>query len=187
VDARSATNETRRDGTMGCVPALRLRPLRIEDRADALEAHREMSEEGFAFLLGWSPDEAWAGYLDRLQASSQGVGLEAGWVPASLLIGDVGGEIVGRVMIRHALTPALTEIGGHIGYGVRPAHRRRGYAGEMLGSALIMARSLGVAEVLLTCDDDNVASIKVIERHGGQLHDIRPGSNGIPKRRYWIT
>ncbi|HTW11776.1 MAG TPA: GNAT family N-acetyltransferase [Solirubrobacteraceae bacterium] len=169
------------------MPALRLRPLRIEDRAVALDAHREMAEEGFAFLLGWRPGEAWPGYLDRLQASSQGVGLQAGWVPASFLVGDVGGQIVGRVMIRHALTPALAEVGGHIGYGVRPGYRRRGHASEMLGSALIVARALGVAEVLVTCDDQNIASIKVIERHGGQLEDIRPGSDGILKRRYWIA
>jgi predicted acetyltransferase len=40
---------------------------------------------------------------------------------------------------------------------------------------------------LVTCDVDNIASINVIERHGGQLQDVRPGSNGVPKRRYWIT
>ena len=171
---------------MESVPELRLRPLRPDDEEVAREAQREMASEGFAFLLAWDPDEAWSHYLDRLQRSSRGAGLAAGWVPASLLVADVGGELVGRVTIRHALTPALAEVGGHIGYGVRPGYRRRGFAGEMLRNALIVARSLGIDEVLVTCDDDNVASIKVIERYEGQLQDVRPGTDGIPKRRYWI-
>jgi predicted acetyltransferase len=62
-------------------------------------------------------------------------------VPATFLVADVDGAIVGRVSIRHELNDHLTHFGGHIGYGVRPAHRRRGYATEILRQSLVIARA----------------------------------------------
>jgi predicted acetyltransferase len=79
--------------------------------------------------------------------------------------------------------------GGHIGYGVLPGHRRRGYATEMLRQALVIARSVGVDRVLVTCDDDNPASAAVIERCGGVLESVKTRTEDdrvIPFRRYWI-
>jgi predicted acetyltransferase len=92
----------------------------------------------------------------------------------------------GRVSIRHELNEFLTNFGGHIGYGVRPAYRRRGYASEILTQALIIARAEGIDRVLITCDQQNTASAKIIEAHGGVLEDVRPDPAGPPKRRYWI-
>jgi predicted acetyltransferase len=69
---------------------------------------------------------------------------------------------------------------------VRPQYRRRGYATEILRQALIVARAEGVDRVLVTCDQDNAASARIIERLAGVLEDVRPASDGIPKRRYWI-
>ena len=97
--------------------------------------------------------------------------------------------MVGRASIRHELNADLAFRDGHIGYGVRPAFRRRGYATEILRQSLIIARSYGTGPVLLTCDDDNVASAAVIETCGGALERIVPGSesdDGVPFRRYWI-
>jgi predicted acetyltransferase len=79
------------------------------------------------------------------------------------------------------------DFGGHIGYGVRPVHRRRGYATEMLRQALVIARAEGVDRILVTCDDDNTASSVIIERTGGVLDDIRRSPDGAQKRRYWLT
>jgi predicted acetyltransferase len=97
-------------------------------------------------------------------------------------VAQVGADLVGRVSIRHELNAFLTEIGGHIGFGVRPAHRRRGYAGEILGQTLVIARALGVDAALVTCDEDNVVSARVIEGAGGVFEDIRART-----RRYWIA
>jgi predicted acetyltransferase len=99
----------------------------------------------------------------------------------------VGTELVGRVSIRHELNAFLTDFGGHIGYGVRPSHRRHGYATEILCQALVIARAEGVDSVLVTCDDDNPASAVVIERAGGVLDDVRRAPDGTQKRRYWIA
>jgi predicted acetyltransferase len=107
-------------------------------------------------------------------------------VPATFLVAVIGDQIVGRVSIRHELNDFLLNFGGHIGYGVRPAYRRRGYASEILRQALIITRAEGVDRVLVTCDEDNVASAKVIERHGGVLEDVRVDPDGSPKRRHRI-
>jgi predicted acetyltransferase len=58
----------------------------------------------------------------------------------------------------------------------------------MLRLALGIARdSLQLARVLVTCDDDNLGSIRAIERNGGILQDVVAGADtGPPKRRYWI-
>jgi predicted acetyltransferase len=89
---------------------------------------------------------------------------------------------LGSLSIRHRLTPPLLELGGHIGYSVRPSARRRGVATEALRLALPAASAIGIDPVLVTCDDDNVGSRRVIEANGGVLEDVR----GV-KRRYWIA
>jgi predicted acetyltransferase len=75
---------------------------------------------------------------------------------------------------------------GHIGYGVRPSARSRGLATWALQSVLVRAPALGLRKVLLTCDDSNPASARVIEKTGGVLEDVRETELGLT-RRYWMT
>lgn len=103
-----------------------------------------------------------------------------GYVPDTELWWVDGDEFLGRIGIRHRLTPMLLEMGGHIGYDVRPTARRRGHATEMLRQALTVAHELGIDPALITCDLDNVGSRAVIERNGGVLEDERNG-----KLRFW--
>lgn len=166
---------------------LRLRPLRTDDEAAAVQAHRELEADGFEFLLGWTPERPWADLLAQYDAERRGTDLPAGRVPAAFLVADLGGEVVGRLSIRFELNDWLLAYGGHVGYGVRPAYRRRGIATELLRQALVIARAGGVDRVLVTCDDDNQASAATIERCGGVLEDVveQPGEP-VAKRRYWI-
>jgi predicted acetyltransferase len=102
-------------------------------------------------------------------------------VPSTTLWWVDGPEYLGRISIRHRLTPALLEVGGHIGYDVRASARRRGHATAMLRQALPVARGLGIGPALLTCAATNVASRLVIEHNGGVLEDERNGT-----LRYWV-
>jgi len=93
---------------------------------------------------------------------------------------------LGAISLRHALNDFLLDAGGHIGYGVRPTARRRGLATWALRAVLPNARSLGLTRVLVTCDDENVGSARIIESNGGVLEDVRDTDLGRT-RRYWIT
>jgi len=168
--------------------ALVLRPLRVSDKEQAWQAHEELARDDFDFLLDLKRREAWPVYLARLERLRQGVDLPEDRVPGTFLVAEVAGQIVGRVSIRHELNDYLAREGGHIGYGVRPGFRRRGYAGLILGQSLAFAATLGLERVLVTCDDDNVGSATVIERAGGVLENVVPGLDGsVDKRRYWVA
>jgi predicted acetyltransferase len=166
---------------------LRLRPLRVADEAAALGAHEELAGDSFIFLLGWDSAESWPAYLELLDDVRRGRSLPEGWVRSSLLAAVVDGDLVGRASIRFELNDFLLNYGGHIGYAVRPAFRRRGFATEILRQSLIVARAEGVDDVLVTCDEDNLASARVIERQGGVFEDRRVKPDGVVKRRYWIA
>ena len=166
--------------------ALRLRPLSDDDEAAFIAGHRAMAAESFKFGLGYRPGKPWASYLKEQEGHRHGVGLPAGHVPGTFLVADVAGEIVGRTSVRFTLNAHLTERGGHIGYGVLPQHRRRGYATEILRQSLIIARAAGVDRVLVICDQDNIGSRAVIESCGGVLDPVVPGASGTAVLRFWI-
>ncbi len=164
-----------------------LRPLTRADEAQARAAHAELAADDFEFLLQTTPGESWGEYVASLDRVSRGDVVGTPWVPASFLVADADGQIVGRSSIRHELNDWLAQWGGHIGYGVRPGFRRRGYATEILRQSLAYAAGMGIERALLTCDDDNLASAATIERCGGVLETITPGPEGVGKtRRYWI-
>jgi predicted acetyltransferase len=142
----------------------------------------------FALGLGLYPEVTWAAYRQAKIDGHLGINLPEGKVPVSFLIGELDGQVVGRVSVRHELTDLLFREGGHIGYAVRPAFRRRGIATELLRQGLIIARAHGVDRVLVNCNDDNVGSATVIERCGGRREPAPswPGRLTPPKRRYWI-
>jgi predicted acetyltransferase len=93
---------------------------------------------------------------------------------------------LGAIDLRHYLNAFLLDVGGHIGYSIRPSARSRGLATWAVGAVLPEARAFGLGRVLVTCNDDNVGSARSIERNGGILEDVRTIDAGI-KRRYWIT
>jgi predicted acetyltransferase len=130
----------------------------------------------------WHTPEGFARYVRDLRAEAEeDTPRPAGIVPATTLWWVEGAEYLGRLAIRHRLTPKLRDVGGHIGYDVRPSARRRGHATAMLRAALPVAARLGIDRALITCDVDNVGSRKVIEACGGEFEDQR----GV-KLRFWV-
>lgn len=152
------------------------------ERRGALEDDSMIGHEMRSFGTTWATPASFADYVEHLRAQALEVSPRpAGRVPCTTLWYVEGPVYLGRLAIRHRLTPALLETGGHIGYDVRPSARRRGYATAMLRTALPVARGLGIDPALVTCDTGNVASRKVIEANGGVLEDERQG-----KLRFWV-
>ena len=139
---------------------------------------REIREFG----TRWSSPDGFAAYVEALRAEAEeDTPRPEGYVPSTTMWWVQDEEYLGRIAIRHRLTPHLREAGGHIGYDVRPSARRRGHATAMLRAALPIAHRLGIASALVTCDVDNVGSRKVIEANGGVFEDQRSG-----KLRFWV-
>lgn len=145
--------------------------------ADSMVA-RELQEFGGR----WHTEEGFSAFVQQLHADSQESTKRVAYlVPSTTWWWVEGNEYLGRISIRHRPTERLLEIGGHIGYDVRPSARRRGHATAMLRAVLPHAYELGIDPALLTCDTDNVGSRKVIEANGGVFEDERSG-----KLRYWV-
>ena len=167
---------------------LALRLPREDEEREFLRAHRATTPDVPSFLHYYDEGMPFAAYLERLKQCARGEHLSPGHVASTFLFAFDGSRIVGRATIRHALNDFLLRVGGHIGYAVVPEFRRRGYATAMLRQSLAIAhRDLGFTRVLVTCDDDNVGSIKTIEKNGGVLENVVTGPDLLkPKRRYWI-
>jgi len=122
-------------------------------------------------------------YLDNLEVKEAKDGL----VPDStFFLLDLDRNIfLGACNIRHYLNEGLLATGGHIGDGIRPSERRKGYATKMIELALIECKKLGINEVLMTCNKENIGSAKSIIKNGGVLEN-EVMEDGMPLQRYWI-
>jgi len=126
-------------------------------------------------------------YLEIVRKYASGIDLPPGRVRSELFFLTEGENrrIIGAVDIRYELNDYLFRIGGNIGYGIRPTERRKGYATKMLKMALDVARKSGLKKVLVSCDQDNVASRRTIEKNGGVLENVVP-YEGEDVMRFWI-
>lgn len=136
----------------------------------------------FASCLNGMPYGEWLANTIKIRTA-----VPAHLVPSTLLfmVDDAETKIYGAVDIRHDLNEHLPNYGGHIGYGIVPSERRKGYAKEQLRLALPVARALGLTKVLVCCDDLNPGSARTIEANGGILEDKRMNGEELT-RRYWI-
>ena len=112
--------------------------------------------------------------------------ISRGLVPSTLFFSvDKAQRIFGAIHLRHYLNERLRQYGGHIGYGIRPSERRKGYATMMLKLLVGKLKELDYDKVMLTCDEDNIGSIKTIENCGGVLSE-KALFDGVWIRKYWI-
>lgn len=126
--------------------------------------------------------------VQSLLDNEKGSNLPEGWVPDSTYwLVNHDRRIVGAVNIRHQLTERLLNSGGHIGYGIRPSDRRKGYATKLLALSLEKAKELGLNKVLVVCDKTNLGSLKVIVNNGGTPDSDFIEDNGNTIKRFWIN
>ena len=92
---------------------------------------------------------------------------------------------LGAVNIRHYLNEQLILSGGHIGNGIRPSERNKGYGSKMIALALEKCKELGIQKVLMCCEKENIASARSIIKNGGILENEIIDDNKIIQR-YWI-
>lgn len=153
---------------------------------EAIKEYQEHDVKSYCFL---NPQEY--DVIERAENSRLGKNLPEGVVAATYLWLVDGDTFIGQVSIRHELTDGLRRFGGNIGYGIRYSAWNKGYGSFLLSQALLYAKdTIKLQKVLLTCNDDNIGSARVIEKNGGELQDkIKNTIGGVERitRRYWIT
>jgi predicted acetyltransferase len=171
--------------------------LELESAYRACEAEFNAHEETY---LGASAAN-WPAYVEQCAEEAQGIVRDPARVPQTVLLlaravaagapDDSQGQAVtllGVAKLRHLLTPTLEDIGGHIGYSIRPSERGKGYGTVILALTLERARELGLSHVLLTCDTENTHSAQIIVRNGGVLtSEGYSPLRGARVSRYWIA
>ena len=169
---------------------LHLRQPEASDREQVMAYREEFLTvdsrmDGTCALDQYDDFDAW---LANVRAYSAPETTPAGKVPATQYLAlDENEHLVGMVNLRHCLNDYLLEFGGHIGYSVRPADRKNGYAIQMLRLALDEAKALGLDRVRIACDRYNIASAKTIQANGGVLDGERyDPQDGTLTQRYWI-
>jgi len=158
-------------------------------RDEYLAFYQEWKDSGetmVPWVISKDPSD-FAAMLQELYAEEAGENLPAGWVPASTYwLATEEQKLVGAVNIRHQLTVPLLQSGGHIGYGIRPSERRKGYATQILALSLQKAKELGIGKALVVCDATNLASERTILKNGGVADESFVEEDGNIVKRYWI-
>lgn len=174
---------------------LYLKEPTIDDKYEVLQMCKELSECNDEY-----PFEG-AGKLDKLLSKSYEEWLNdceadktveernPDWANATnYLLVDENNHVYGISQIRHSLKGQLINIGGNIGYAIRPTERRKGYGTIQLQLLLEKAKVLGLNKVLVTCRENNIGSKKTIENCLGEQDTSAPSKHpNIMELRYWIN
>ncbi|MDO4940160.1 MAG: GNAT family N-acetyltransferase [Erysipelotrichaceae bacterium] len=144
--------------------------------------HPEVDKSPFAVFKNDYRD--FDNYLNNLEISNP----KGNLVPDStyFLYDEDNNTMIGAVNIRHYLNDGLLKYGGHIGDGIRPSQRRKGYATVMIKLALQECKKLGIKKVLMTCNKTNIGSAKSIINNKGILENEVIDEHGEILQRYWI-
>ncbi|MGY1463124.1 GNAT family N-acetyltransferase [Bacillus toyonensis] len=157
-----------------------------EEYLDFYNEWKDSGETMIPWVISKDPSN-FPAMIQELLDAHNGVNLPESWVPDSTywLVTDEN-KIVGVVNIRHSLTEHLFNTGGHVGYGIRPSERRKGFATKLLELSLEKTKELNIEKVLVVCDEVNTGSEKTILHNGGLRDDDFIEEDGNIVRRFWI-
>lgn len=167
---------------------LRLVKTSIEQEAKVLDFLHEWRERSETIVPNAVDRDAsdFGMYVKEIRDKESHENMELGKVPSTTYWLTDGDELLGAANIRHELNEHLLNFGGHIGYGIKPSARGRGFATKQLELALEKAKELGIERALITCDRTNVASRQVILNNGGVPDTPFVEESGKVVERFWI-
>jgi predicted acetyltransferase len=162
---------------------IELKELSESDDQDIFEMIQEigLGENGFTTNFAESNFDDFKGSLSRLVEISRGIDIPEGYVPQTIYWLYVNHRPIAYGKLRHKLNEKLLMYGGHVGYIVRPSERGKGYGKLFLAELMKAAKQMEINRLLITCDDNNTRSRKVVESNNGKLEEIIDGIC-----RYWI-
>ena len=169
------------------ITGLYLAKPQIEDASEALEMMNKWRAHGGRINPGLLRrlTSSYAEWLDDIQSQEKFQSQDR--VPQTLyFLKNSDGAILGAVSLRHYLDQTNILDGGHVGYGICPEHRGKGYGHLILALAVEKLVGMGIHDILVTCDADNVISQKVIAHNNGILENQARDEDGILINRYWI-
>jgi len=161
----------------------------MEYEKEYLSFYQEWKDSG-EDMIPWVISKDPSNFKEMIQSlfdSEKGENLPENWVPDSTywLVNEKN-KILGAVNIRHRLNEKLFNCGGHIGYGIRPSERRKGYATKLLSLSLEKGKELGIQKALVVCDEGNIGSEKTILNNGGLRDTDFIEDDGNIVKRFWI-
>ena len=161
-----------------------------EDKDAVMEYKEEFLSSGQAMAGVGALDklDTFEEWLEKIQNDIDPNTCGEGRVPSTLYLSyrKEDNKLIGMIQIRHELNDYLLQFGGHIGDGIRPSERRKGYATEMIRLALIECKKIGISKVLMVCDKSNIGSSKSIINNGGILENEFLDEKGNMQQRFWI-
>ena len=164
---------------------MELRKPRLADKETILAMMSEFEQTQSVHDGGfWDAENfVYEEWLETNMQKEMGINLPENRVPSiQFVLFDKSGHALGFLNLRLRLNEGLLNHAGHIGYSIRPSERGKGYAKESLRQGLQIAKGKNIKRALVTCSTENPASRAVILANGGELEDVRNGTE-----RYWIN
>lgn len=163
-----------------------LRFPRLEDKEKWLEYYKEyLNNNSNSDPLNYSKYKNYEDFLMGIGKEECLIRSTNKTIPTSSFILLDNDYIIGHIFIHHTVDPdLLRDYEGHIGYGIRPSKRNKGFGTKMLSLALEKCQDLRLTEIIISCDKENIPSAKIIEKNNGQLLEETyiPEENAIFKK-----
>lgn len=171
------------------IELIRPNPMHEMQALEYINEHEDNNEfelHGGALL---EKSNSFSSWLNQLAENSDKSTVNKDWVVSSTFfaIRKSDEKIIGMVDIRHELNDFLRSYGGHIGIGIRPKERKKGYAKEMTKKALKCCKEIGLSKIMVACYKENIVSRNVILDCGGILEKEFIYNDKKTVQVFWIT